>query len=133
LRNYFDWLKVKHEEATREDIRGYLVQMAESGLVSAAYCNQARAAIRKRATFHTLWHSFATHPLEDGVDIRYIQEFMGHGSVRTTERYTHVTQEGVERILSPLDRFDPEPESPSRKPDQNADTLNKLAGSGKNR
>jgi site-specific recombinase XerD len=46
--------------------------------------------------------------LEDGVDIRYIQEFMGHGSIRTTEIYTHVTERGVERIKSPLDRMEQE-------------------------
>ena len=248
LRNYFAWLKVKPEEATREDIRGYLVQMATSGQASAGYCRQARAAlvflyevilkqtekvaelprvkrpqqlpvvlsreevarllkvttnlkhkallmvaysaglrvgevvrlkvsdidsrrmqirvtagkgakdrytllsetaltvlrdyfraykpkdwlfpgqdstdhlsersaqkifkqaaakagISKSVTFHTLRHSFATHLLEDGVDIRYIQELLGHGSIETTERYTHVTQKGIERIKSPLDNM----------------------------
>ncbi len=248
LRNYFDWLKVKPEEATREDIRGYLVQMASSGQVSASYCRGARAAlillyetvlkqpgkvsdlprmkrprqlpvvlsreevarllrvttnlkhrallmvaysaglrvaeavrlkvsdvdsqrmqirvtagkgakdrytllsgtalavlrdyfraykpkdwlfpgedltrhlsersaqrifqaskrkagITKPATFHTLRHSFATYLLEDGVDTRYIQELLGHGSIETTERYTHVTQKGLGRIRSPLDNF----------------------------
>ena len=65
-----------------------------------------RAGIIKRATFHTLRHSFATHLLEDGVDIRYIQELMGHGSLETTERYTHVTERGLARIKSPLDRLD---------------------------
>ena len=247
LRNYFAWLKVKPEEATREDIRGYLVQMATSGQASAGYCRQARAALvflyevilkqtekvaelprvkrpqqlpvvlsreevarllkvttnlkhkallmvaysaglrvgevvrlkvsdidsrrmqirvtagkgakdrytllsetaltvlrdyfraykpkdwlfpgqdstdhlsersaqkifkqaaakagAKSVTFHTLRHSFATHLLEDGVDIRYIQELLGHGSIETTERYTHVTQKGIERIKSPLDNM----------------------------
>ena len=64
-----------------------------------------KAGIIKPATFHTLRHSFATHLLEDGVDMRYIQELLGHGSIETTERYTHVTQRGKEKIKSPLDNF----------------------------
>ncbi|MEW5721431.1 MAG: tyrosine-type recombinase/integrase, partial [Chloroflexota bacterium] len=64
-----------------------------------------RAGIIKPATFHTLRHSFATHLLEDGVDMRYIQELMGHGSIETTERYTHVTERGKQKIKSPLDNF----------------------------
>jgi len=62
-----------------------------------------KVGITKPATFHTLRHSFATHLLEDGVDIRYIQELLGHGNIRTTERYTHVSPKAMGRIRSPLD------------------------------
>jgi integrase/recombinase XerD len=62
-----------------------------------------RAGIEKKVTPHTLRHSFATHLLEQGVDMRYIQELLGHESSRTTEIYTHVTQPALLRIRSPLD------------------------------
>jgi integrase/recombinase XerD len=64
-----------------------------------------RAGIRKDATVHTLRHSFATHLLENGVDIRYIQELLGHEDVRTTQLYTHVGDPNVRRIRSPIDEL----------------------------
>lgn len=64
-----------------------------------------RAEITKRATCHTLRHSFATHLLEDGYDIRTIQELLGHRSVRTTMIYTHVLNSGGLAVRSPLDRL----------------------------
>lgn len=64
-----------------------------------------RAGIRKHVTFHSLRHSFATHLHEAGVDIRYIQELLGHSSTKTTEIYTHVSQRKVEQMQSPLDRL----------------------------
>ena len=61
------------------------------------------AGIQKDVSIHTLRHSFATHLLEGGTDIRYIQELLGHRSSKTTEIYTHVSNRELGRIRSPLD------------------------------
>lgn len=65
-----------------------------------------KCKIRKRVTLHTLRHSFATHLLESGTDIRYIQELLGHNSPKTTMIYTHVSSKKITEIKSPLDDLD---------------------------
>jgi len=60
------------------------------------------SCIRKDASFHSLRHSFATHLLEDGVNLRYVQELLGHKDLKTTQLYTRVTKKGLMGVKSPL-------------------------------
>ena len=65
-----------------------------------------KAGITKDVSVHTLRHSFATHLLENGTDLRYIQSLLGHANSKTTEIYTHITTKGFDQIKSPLDTLD---------------------------
>ena len=87
----------------------YLFEGANGAQYSAASIKKIldgavkTAGIKKKVTPHMLRHSFATHLLESGVDLRYIQELLGHGSSKTPEIYTHVAKTQARAIKSPLD------------------------------
>ena len=67
--------------------------------------NAKKAGISVNISAHMLQHSFATHLLDNGTDIRFIQELLGHNSTKTTQRYTHVSKRKLKRIESPIDRI----------------------------
>ena len=91
--------------------QSYLFSGKDGGMYSAVsarrvlYKALSKTSITKKVTLHTLRHSFATHLLESGTDIRYIQELLGHSSPKTTMIYTHVSTLNFKTIRSPLDVF----------------------------
>jgi site-specific recombinase XerD len=78
-------------------------QYSATSLAAIIRRASGQAGLTKRVSAHTFRHSFATHLLEAGTDLRYIQSLLGHESSRTTERYAAVTTRGLEKIVSPLD------------------------------
>ncbi|GAB4343125.1 MAG: integron integrase [Desulfobulbaceae bacterium] len=102
------WQYVFPAKKLSKDPRTGLVRrhhVLESGLQKAVKAAVRKAGIDKRVSVHTLRHSFATHMLENGLNIRVLQELMGHASVKTTEIYTHVMQRDIRALESPLDRL----------------------------
>ena len=80
-------------------------QYSESSLQEVLKNAIQKAGIKKPVTLHWLRHSYATHLLEAGTDLRYIQELLGHKSSKTTEIYTHVSEKSLQKISSPFDNL----------------------------
>ena len=78
-------------------------QYSEKSLQSVLKQALQKVGITKPVTLHWLRHSYATHLLESGTDLRYIQELLGHSSSKTTEIYTHVSTKNIQQIKSPFD------------------------------
>ncbi len=102
LREYFDLYKPVEWVFEGENGGRYGERSVQNIFTRA----KQKSGINPHATVHTLRHSFATHLLEKGVDLRYIQDLLGHESSKTTEIYTHITNKGIGKIKSPLEDLD---------------------------
>jgi integrase/recombinase XerD len=97
-----------YKEKNDSDGKGYIFlvngkKMTYRGIQHAIKVSAERAGIDKPVHVHTLRHSFATHLLENGVDIRKIQKLLGHSNLQTTQIYTQVSSDEIKKIKSPLD------------------------------
>lgn len=117
-----EWREIMLDEALKPEIIRFLKQGAgatwffegqfpgqkiAARTIELIFENACRkAGVPKKGGIHSLRHSFATHLLEQGTDLRYIQELLGHSSSKTTEIYTHVSKLAITRIRSPLAKID---------------------------
>lgn len=101
LRDYYTSYKPKYYLFEGQNNKQYSSSSAQKILKNA--CKKTN--LKKNVTLHTLRHSFATHLLENGTDIRYIQELLGHNSPKTTMIYTHVTKTSIRNIKNPFDNL----------------------------
>ncbi|MFA5748264.1 MAG: site-specific tyrosine recombinase/integron integrase [Candidatus Absconditabacterales bacterium] len=91
-----------------KDLNDFLFESERGGILTTRTAQAIfiagikKSGIKKEATFHSLRHSFATHLLENGTDIRYVQSLLGHTNIRTTQIYTQVTNPMLKNIQSPL-------------------------------
>jgi len=95
--------EIFHDTRTGNSGRWHIHERTVSRILRDA---AAKAGITKHVTAHTLWHTFATHLLEAGVNLRIIQELLGHNSPETTMIYTHLVSDRLAKTRSPLDQLD---------------------------
>ena len=106
--NEFSWQYLFPSKTRSTDPRTGIIRrhhVLESGLQKAIKRAVQKTGLTKRITAHTFRHSYATHLLESGVNIRVLQQLMGHRDVKTTEIYTHVMQKDINAVKSPLDNL----------------------------
>ena len=111
---FLNYIKKNPEELTCEDARNYLLHLQGKGDKASTLNNNNGSLVFKKSLkiaglphsirMHSLRHSYATHLLEDGVDIRYIQTLLGHRSPKSTEIYLHVSNKALLGVQSPFDK-----------------------------